>query len=320
VGLASGDGGLRITDVVPDTAAVRAGLREGDIVRRVDGQEVREPEDFIEQLARRKPGDTIVLLTERNGEEREVHAKLQSRPTGPRIDMQNRMGSELSSRRHGYPVILQHDSVITPNDCGGPLVDLQGHVIAINISRAGRVESWAVPGEVARTVLAQLAGKDDADRRLDELLLAMNKRLAIMPDVARAKWNDGRPIQDARRESALLDHIAEEAVQHKLDAAQVRRLFGAQIEAARLLQQNLFDQWRRDDQGKFTDVPDLVEVLRPRIDKANRELLGAFERCSAELSGAAVRERMQRRAASLLTGPGINDAVRAAALRPLLDR
>jgi serine protease Do len=70
------------------------------------------------------------------------------------------MGSELSGRRSGYPTILTHDSVLRPTDCGGPLVDLDGNVIGINISRAGRTESWTVPTEVIQSVLADLkAGK-----------------------------------------------------------------------------------------------------------------------------------------------------------------
>jgi S1-C subfamily serine protease len=70
--------------------------------------------------------------------------------------MQNLMGSALSPRRSGYPTILTHDSIVKPADCGGPLVDLDGNVIGINISRAGRTESWAIPTEIIQDVLADL--------------------------------------------------------------------------------------------------------------------------------------------------------------------
>jgi serine protease Do len=70
------------------------------------------------------------------------------------------MGSELSQRRAGFPVVLQHDGVIRPTDCGGPLVDLDGRVVGINIARAGRVESYAVPSEAVIPLLGDLmAGK-----------------------------------------------------------------------------------------------------------------------------------------------------------------
>ena len=32
-----------------------------------------------------------------------------------------------------------------PADCGGPLVNLDGKVVGMNIARAGRTESYAIP-------------------------------------------------------------------------------------------------------------------------------------------------------------------------------
>jgi serine protease Do len=58
---------------------------------------------------------------------------------------QNMMGGELSRRALGFDSVLQHDTVLRPADVGGPIVDLDGHVVGINIARAGRVESYALP-------------------------------------------------------------------------------------------------------------------------------------------------------------------------------
>ena len=38
----------------------------------------------------------------------------------------------------------------------GPLVDLEGHVLGINIARAGRTESYAIPSEAVRPLLEKL--------------------------------------------------------------------------------------------------------------------------------------------------------------------
>jgi len=46
--------------------------------------------------------------------------------------------------------------VIKPSDCGGPLVDLDGKILGINIARAGRVETWALPAEVVTPILKEL--------------------------------------------------------------------------------------------------------------------------------------------------------------------
>jgi serine protease Do len=50
--------------------------------------------------------------------------------------------------------------VLKPEDCGGPLVNLDGEVVGINISRAGRIESYALTPAVVRPVLeAMKAGQ-----------------------------------------------------------------------------------------------------------------------------------------------------------------
>ena len=66
------------------------------------------------------------------------------------------LGSELSLKRTGFPTILQHDTVIKPKDCGGPLVDLDGKTVGINIARAGRTETYAIPAEDIQKLLPDL--------------------------------------------------------------------------------------------------------------------------------------------------------------------
>lgn len=157
ISLDPGEEGVKIAQVMPDTAAAKAELKANDIILSLDGKNYLEPEDFINAMLRYKPGDTVTIKVKRGDEELEFKPVLGKRPaSASRSDFQNRMGSELSSRRTGYPTILQHDSVVKPVDCGGPLVDLEGRVIGINICRAGRVESWAVPAEVIRSHLKDL--------------------------------------------------------------------------------------------------------------------------------------------------------------------
>ena len=73
-----------------------------------------------------------------------------------RGDLMNEMGGPLSERRNGFPMILQHDTVLRPSDCGGPLVDLDGKVIGINIARAGWSETYAAPAEAVLGLMYDL--------------------------------------------------------------------------------------------------------------------------------------------------------------------
>ncbi len=43
--------------------------------------------------------------------------------------------------------MIAHDSFVLPQQCGSPLVGLDGHVVGINISRSMRVATFAIPIE-----------------------------------------------------------------------------------------------------------------------------------------------------------------------------
>ena len=150
--------GLVIVNIGQKSAAFKAGLKPKDVIVNVNNQKINDPDHFQQVLGEYSPGETIAIKIKRGDAHQELKATLLSREqTGDfRSEFQNRLGSDLSNRRGGYAVILQHDSVLKPGDCGGPLVDLQGRVIGINICRAGRVESWAIPSEIVRPLIAEL--------------------------------------------------------------------------------------------------------------------------------------------------------------------
>jgi serine protease Do len=154
----STDAGLMVNGILKNSAAWKAGLYSKDLLLSINGTIINDADHLQQMLGDLKPGDAIVMRVRRGSKEHELKAVLQSREQAGdfRSEFQNRMGSELSNRRSGYSVILQHDSVLRPTDCGGPLVDLKGRIVGINISRAGRVETWAIPAEVIQPLLHDL--------------------------------------------------------------------------------------------------------------------------------------------------------------------
>ncbi len=144
-----------VDQVLPKTGAAKAGLRANDIILAVSGHSISSGKNLIATLRKYQPGDTIVVKIQRGEDEMEIRATLGKRPMS-RGDLQNNLGSKLSKRIDGFPVILQHDGIVLPDQCGGPLVDLDGKVIGINISRAGRTESYAIPSEVVLEILADM--------------------------------------------------------------------------------------------------------------------------------------------------------------------
>jgi serine protease Do len=149
----------RIERVMPDGAAHQAGIRAGDIILKVDGHEISGRQKLVETIMSHRPGDRVELLLKRDGSEQTLSATLGSRSQlthGDRAEFQNNLGGQLSERRAGFPLAIQHDSMLRPADCGGPIVDLDGKVIGLNIARAGRVESYALPAALVRDTVKKL--------------------------------------------------------------------------------------------------------------------------------------------------------------------
>jgi serine protease Do len=155
IALAPSETGAKIGEVLSGTAAAKAGLKVKDTILTIAGQAMKNSDEVLAALSRFKPGDVVRLRVKRGKNELVVEAKLGKRPLS-RLDLQERLGGPLSKVRQGFPVILQHDTVLKPADCGGPLVDLDGNVIGINIARAGRTETYAIPAEAVQPLLRDL--------------------------------------------------------------------------------------------------------------------------------------------------------------------
>jgi S1-C subfamily serine protease len=53
----------------------------------------------------------------------------------------------LSEKTGGYPDVIQHDIPLPPELCGGPLFNLNGKCVGVNVSRAGRTKTYAIPAD-----------------------------------------------------------------------------------------------------------------------------------------------------------------------------
>jgi serine protease Do len=152
--------GAVVRDVMPGAAAAKAKLKKGDVICELSGKSIKNRDALIALLENYRPGETVTVRVRRGEEELSLKVKLGSKSDFDRGSFQNAMGGALSGRRTGFPTVIQHDTVIRPTDCGGPLVDLSGNVLGINIARAGRVETWTIPGDVVLPILKDLkAGK-----------------------------------------------------------------------------------------------------------------------------------------------------------------
>jgi putative serine protease PepD len=72
--------GVAVEAVTPGGPASGSGLEQGDMIVAIEGRDVREPDDVAQAIADRKPGETVDVTVERNGDRREVAVTLGERP------------------------------------------------------------------------------------------------------------------------------------------------------------------------------------------------------------------------------------------------
>jgi chorismate mutase-like protein len=124
----------------------------------------------------------------------------------------------------------------------------------------------------------------EAELMVDQLLLLMQKRLVIMHEVSRTKWNQGLAIEDKIREQQILTNLTKNASQHGLDEKWVIKFFQAQIDASKEIQKQDFILWQQEGMSKFEGVFSLNDELRSYIDHLNNEIILTLSRIRTQNS------------------------------------
>ncbi len=236
-------GGVRISSVVLKSPAENADLLVNDVIEKIDDQEVKDIENFKLILENYEINDRVTLTIKRRSKTKEVRLTLGERdkisPENQRSNQQNSMGSILSRRRKNFPEAFQHDSMLSSSTCGGPIVDLSGKIVGINIARAGRVSSLALPTSVVLKTLEMLKTGErspaivnkEAIEKIDVELLEMSGKFRELPEkktVLERKYNVERARMDELNKSmadlrARLKVIETKSQDYKSELDSVRK-------------------------------------------------------------------------------------------------
>ena len=133
--------GIKVLRVYPRSAGESLGLLVGDLVNTINGVRVTERQILAQEAKEIRAGDVMTMTIFRNGHPRELTYKI---PNARKTLYDRWGGGPYSERRFGFGPVIVHDSVLDPQDCGGPLVNVEGHVIGLNIARSMRVASFAI--------------------------------------------------------------------------------------------------------------------------------------------------------------------------------
>ena len=146
--------GVLIKSVNTRSAAERAGILPGDVVTSINNVPTNSVAELVREIGSKKKGDSIRLVVIRGSRTQSITAALDGRmlsgERAARFEMMRRLGTVLSQRRDEFPSVMEHDSPILPDECGSPVIDLDGKVIGINIARAGRTSTYALPMTIVK--------------------------------------------------------------------------------------------------------------------------------------------------------------------------
>lgn len=156
---------VTVVHVVPGAAAERAGLAPGDILVALDGTELDSPNQLRRVIGRHRVGDRLRL--EAVGAKGALAIEITlGRRGDARETRRGNTATPISRRSSGFGSLLAHDTVTEPEQMGGPVVDLDGNVVGMNIARYDRTATHAIGAdrmaETCRRLVEQSRKRPDA--------------------------------------------------------------------------------------------------------------------------------------------------------------
>lgn len=172
--------GVLVQEVGPGTPAAEAGLRQGDVIVSLDGEEINRSGDLQLEVARRTPGETVEIGLIRDGEPMTVSARLgetdlprSGAPSPATEDATTRLGLRLgpltatTRSELGYdaaiegPVVVEVVPLSPAHQRGIPagsvILEVDGQPVSSPEQTADRIAE-AEPGDVVGLLVAMPGG------------------------------------------------------------------------------------------------------------------------------------------------------------------
>jgi serine protease Do len=155
----------RVDRLEEGLGAEKVGMKKGDLIVAVNSEAVTNRKQVIDALGEFRQGQTVKLRVKREEDELDFEIELMPPTENLRAgDFESsaeaaRLRGQVSQRSQGFEQAIEHDTVLQPWLCGGPLVNLDGKAVGLNIARAGRVTTYALPAKLVKKILKNLQSK-----------------------------------------------------------------------------------------------------------------------------------------------------------------
>jgi serine protease Do len=175
--------GAIVTKVRPDGPARESGLRQGDLIVAVNGQEISKVGDLPRAVAGLRPGSTAKLKVLRDGDTRDVSVELGTRPSAETL-----ASAEPGTTEKGDSVLGM--TLATVNEAARETYGIDGSVSGAVVTGVAPDSPAAAKGLAEGDVIVSVGGKEvrsaaDAKRALTEASSGGRKAVLLMV------WREG---------------------------------------------------------------------------------------------------------------------------------
>jgi len=148
--------GPLVENVVVGSGADRAGIRQGDIIIKIEGKEVESRQEVLNLLMTLQAGKKITVDVNRDSKAISFEAQMMDLTNVMLDPTELEVNGTISARSTGFREVIEHDSVLAPQHCGGPIIDVDGNVVGLNIARAGRVSCYALRAKTVSKAIDEM--------------------------------------------------------------------------------------------------------------------------------------------------------------------
>lgn len=268
--------GILITGVVENSAAHIAGVRVGDRLMKIGEDNLTSAQDMLASLNKYKPGDKANIDIWREGKKIEAGVTFGAKSSNRahngnrgRVAKMESLGGLASTVRGNFPRVIQTDIKVAKNGMGAPVVDLEGNLIGLALSRS-RMKTQLIPADD----LFELLKKAPTVLRTPKQYDSNAVKQSAFKQRALPNWNFIEPQADsqglAQLENSLLKKFFE------LSKPQANNLPQMGNNDAQLLM-NLMEQMMQQD-AFGNDLPGLQQKRNNGLSTNPREMFEKIEK------------------------------------------